>query len=156
MEEFDVLPPGRENSFTYKGKTFPSRIICGIAHEEGARALSVYEKDFYKGSPAVTKNTFGKGAAYYVASVSDDAFYLEFISDLAKESGIEPLIGPQSGLEVTLREKDGQRFLFLLNHEEKECRVEVPAPCTGLLSGKGYDKGETLVLESYDVEILLM
>ena len=156
VEEFDVLPPGRENSFTYKGKTVPSRIICGIAHEEGARALSVYEKDFYKGSPAVTKNTFGKGAAYYVASVSDDAFYLEFISDLAKESGIEPLIGPQSGLEVTLREKDGQRFLFLLNHEEKECRVEVPAPCTGLLSGKGYNKGETLVLGSYDVEILLL
>ena len=37
-------------------------------HPEGAEVLATYESDFYAGMPAVTKNIYGKGHVYYVAT----------------------------------------------------------------------------------------
>ncbi len=37
-------------------------------HSEGAEVLATYESDFYAGMPAVTKNSYGKGHVYYVAT----------------------------------------------------------------------------------------
>ena len=67
VEESDALPSGAENHFTYRGKAYPAKLLCDLSHLEGAEALSVYEEDFYAQMPAITKNQFGDGRAYYVA-----------------------------------------------------------------------------------------
>lgn len=49
--------------------------------------LGVYEKDFYAGYPALTKNNYGEGEAYFIASENDDAFLLDFLGYLAERTG---------------------------------------------------------------------
>ncbi len=154
VEEYDVLPPGQENAFSYHDKRCPARIICGIAHTEGAESLASFENDFYAGSPAVTRNRIGKGRAYYVSAVSDDDFYQAFIRDLCRESGITPLLEPVPGLEVTAREKGGRTFLFLLNHNDSERSVTIPFTGSELLSDHAVCSGDTLTLPPYGVGIL--
>lgn len=46
----------------------------------------------YAGMPVLTKNTFGKGFGYYVATSSDDAFYRDYIGEICEEAGILPIM----------------------------------------------------------------
>ena len=89
VEEEDALPENESNSFTYRGTSYPASLLCDLLHTEGAEALAFYEKDFYAGMPVLTRNEFGKGCAYYVASHSNAAFYRTFIGEICKEAGIE-------------------------------------------------------------------
>lgn len=156
VEEEDALPPGKENGFEYKGQRYPAKLICDLLHPESSSltVLGRYESDFYAGMPVVTKNSFGKGQAYYVATRSDAAFYRTFLSDLCSESRIMPVTAPQEGLEASVRVNENGRFLFLLNHGEKEISTVSERGGTELISGRKYAPGEKVILGKKDVKII--
>jgi beta-galactosidase len=106
----------------------------------GARALGTFTRDFFAGSPAVTVNAFGQGAAYYVATKFDEADLARVLDGACARAKVEPVLGAAivpANVEVTLREKDGARFLFLLNHGAKAVVVGLPRGMAGtdLLAG---------------------
>ncbi|MGB8452519.1 MAG: beta-galactosidase [Anaerocolumna sp.] len=159
VEEIDSLPQDKLNHFLYKGKQYPAGMLCDLLHPEGAGSIAVYEEDFYQGMPVLTCNEYGKGKAYYVATRSDIHFYSAFIKDVCMEAGVSPLIEMNddrvsSGLEVTVREKDGTRLWFLLNHNDKTVQVKAPAAGKDLLSGHTYSSGDTIHMKAYGVEII--
>lgn len=153
VEELDALPDGMTNSFTYKGNHYPSELICDLLHTETATALSSYEQDFYAGMPALTKNEFGQGHAYYVATASSKEFYLDLVKELCDEQGIEPVINTPDGVEATLRENENGRFLFLLNHSGAEAKVVSPGG-EDLLTGTKYQAGDVMTMPVADVKII--
>lgn len=154
VEESDALPHGVQNEFSYQGIVYPAKLLCDLSHPEGAEVLSTYEKDFYQGMPAITKNSFGKGEAYYVATRSDRAFYEKFIGTLCKEAGIRPVAEPQKKLEATIRSNENGRYLFLLNHGEEMLSVILEYSGKELLSGNTYQAGEKVKLPAKGVFIL--
>ena len=154
VEESDALPHGVQNEFSYQGIVYPAKLLCDLSHPEGADVLSTYEKDFYQGMPAITKNSFGKGKAYYVATRSDRAFYEKFIGTLCKEAGIRPVAEPQKKLEATIRSNENGRYLFLLNHGEEILSVILEYSGKELLSGNTYQAGEKAELPAKGVFIL--
>lgn len=154
VEESDALPHGVQNEFSYQGIVYPAKLLCDLSHPEGAEVLSTYEKDFYQGMPAITKNSFGKGEAYYVATRSDRAFYEKFIGTLCKEAGIRPVAEPQKKLEATIRSNENGRYLFLLNHGEEMLSVILEYSGKELLSGNTYQDGEKVKLPAKGVFIL--
>lgn len=154
VEESDALPHGVQNEFSYQGIVYPAKLLCDLSHPEGAEVLSTYEKDFYQGMPAITKNSFGKGEAYYVATRSDRAFYEKFIGTLCKEAGIRPVTEPQKNLEATIRSNENGRYLFLLNHGEEMLSVILEYSGKELLSGNTYQAGEKAELPAKGVFIL--
>jgi beta-galactosidase len=107
---------------------------------DGARALGTFERDFFAGGPAVTVNAFGQGAAYYVATKFGESDLARVLDGACARAKVEPVLGEAkvpANVEVTMREKDGGRFLFLLNHGAKAAVVELPRGMAGmdLLSG---------------------
>ncbi len=154
VEESDALPHGVQNEFSYQGIVYPAKLLCDLSHPEGAEVLSTYEKDFYQGMPAITKNSFGKGEAYYVATRSDRAFYEKFIGTLCKKAGIRPVAEPQKKLEATIRSNENGRYLFLLNHGEEMLSVILEYSGKELLSGNTYQAGEKVKLPAKGVFIL--
>ena len=154
VEESDALPHGVQNEFSYQGIVYPAKLLCDLSHPEGAEVLSTYEKDFYQGMPAITKNSFGKGEAYYVATRSDRACYEKFIGTLCKEAGIRPVAEPQKKLEATIRSNENGRYLFLLNHGEEMLSVILEYSGKELLSGNTYQAGEKVKLPAKGVFIL--
>ncbi len=153
-EETDALPRNKENRFTYHGKTYPARILCDLLHLETAESLGEYQCDFYAGMPAVTVNHFGKGKAYYIASHSDEAFYLEFLKELCVQSKVEPVHKPAGGLEITARENEQGRYLFFLNHSEDRVETVLEDNFLELLTDTVYKKGKKIEIEKKDVKIL--
>lgn len=153
VEEIDALANGQENGFVYEGTHYPAKLLCDIIHTEGAEALCGYESDFYAGFPVITKHAYGQGIAYYVATASDDAFYKEFLGDICTEAGVEPLLETPELVEVTSRENGKGRYLFLLNHDEKQTKIVLSKKYRDLLTEKIYDK-TPLLLEKKGVAIL--
>lgn len=154
VEESDALPSGAENHFTYRGKAYPAKLLCDLSHLEGAEALSVYEEDFYAQMPAITKNQFGDGRAYYVATRSNEEFYQTLMADICEECGVESLLAPQENLEVTMRRNENGRFLFLLNHADREQETVMTEAGCGLLEKQEYAAGDVVSVPAKGVQII--
>lgn len=142
-EEIDALLPDQTNRIVMKQEigalkgSYSCGILCDLIHAEGAEVLAEYGADFYKGMPALTRNRFGKGQAYYIASSPESAFVDALLANLCEEKGVAPLADAPAGVEVTRRSKDGSSFLFLLNHNAEEATVKVgPEYTQDLLTGQ--------------------
>ena len=151
VEETDALPSYMKNSFSWNEKSYDCGPICDIMHMENAQALACYDKDFYEGTPVLSKNEFGKGHAYYVATRAGQDFYADFLKKVLEEQGVEPVFKPCKGVEITLRRKEETNFLFFLNHNPQETVLIAEKPGTDLLTGKEYRPGDEIVLQTKGV-----
>ena len=154
VEESDAIEEGKCNHFQYQGVEYPATVLCDLLHLEGAQALSAYEEDFYAGMPVLTKNTFGKGEAYYVATRSSHEFYRKYIRDLCAKLEIVPVMQTEDGVEATIRENENGRFLFILNHKEEAAQVLIPTKGRDLIKNIEHHEGESVTLAPKDVIII--
>jgi beta-galactosidase len=131
VEEIDALLPDSRNSIvmtrpagTLSG-SFECGIVCDVLHAEGAEVCAVYGADFYKGMPCLTRNTVGKGEAWYVGSSPDRLFLHGLARHLAAGKGIEPVLRASPGVEATRRRKGPDTFLFVLNHNDEPVQIDL-------------------------------
>ncbi len=154
VEENDALPEGESNSFSYDGVTYPAEILCDLMHLEGAESLSNYKEDFYQGTPVITRNSFGKGSAYYVGSRSNHKFYHRFLKNIFAENGVLPVMETPEGIEASVRENETGRTLFLLNHTEESAQIVLDHDYTELLTKAVCQSGTSVTIGKKDVLIL--
>ena len=161
VEEIDALSKEERNSFLYKGEKYPAELLCDIIHTEGAETLSEYQEDFYKNTPVVTKNPYGRGKVYYIGTRSNKAFYSRIIEDICLEKGIPAALNgvPQEkylklDVEITERESNEFRYVFVLNHSKAEKIITMPQEGLELLAKRKYLPGQKMGIEPYGVKIL--
>ena len=140
VEEIDALAPEQKNKAKFAdGSTAACGLLCDLMHLEGAKALASYEEDFYAGMPAASKNTYGKGTTYYIAT--------QF------EEEVSSVIPEETGLEVVTRVSDTTRFYFVMNFTDEE--QILPESLTGkkdMISRKMTEHG--MKLKKWDVLLL--
>lgn len=133
-EEIDPLYDGETNSVVpVEGnplglsRPYEARELCELIHAEGSGVLATYGGDFYAGRPVLTENRFGRGRAYYVAARLDENFQDDFTGALAAQSGLRlPLEGKiPDGVSVQVRSNGTHEFVFLMNFESGEQRVDL-------------------------------
>ena len=154
VEENDALPEGEKNSFQYGEHTYPAQMLCDLMHLEGAEEISSYKEDFYANTPVITKNSFGKGSAYYVGTRSNDEFYAAFLEDVFKEARVRSVLTTPEGVEASVRRNEKGEVLFLLNHSKEEQEVVLEDNYLDLLDKDRIRKGETIKLEKNGVRLL--
>ncbi len=160
-EEIDALFPGQSNRIIMKeslgnleaSAAFKCSLLCDLIHTEGAEVLAEYGEDFYAGMPVLTRNQFGSGQAWYVASSPEASFLQGFLGELCKQQGIEPLPGKQSNVEVTRRDKDGIGYLFIMNHNAGTATIDLGLEAGINLLTNQKVSGQT-ELAGYDVMIV--
>ena len=111
-----------------KGAPYSCSHLCDLVKVTDAEPVLVYGSDFYKGWPALTRNRFGEGEAWYVCADFEQRFYDDLCRGIAGEAGIHgPLESIPEGVEVTTRESAEKEFIFIQNF----CREgkEVALPC---------------------------
>ncbi|MBD8838099.1 beta-galactosidase [Paenibacillus sp. FSL K6-4396] len=122
VEEIDALLPEQKNRIVLKETygdlqgEYGCGMLCDLLHSEGAEVIAEYGDDFYKGMPVVTRNTFGQGEAWYVASDPDERFLDGLLGQLAAAKNVESLLETPEGVEVSARTKEGKPYLFVMNH----------------------------------------
>lgn len=153
VEEIDALPEGKTNQFTYEGKIYPAKLLCDLIHTEGAESVCCYEQDFYAGMSALTRNHFGAGNAYYVATASEDAFYQKFLRKICEDADVRPVLQAPENVEVTSRENENGKFVFLMNHGDVPQEVSLEGTYRELITEQIYENS-SIMLEAKGVAIL--
>jgi beta-galactosidase len=138
--EFDPIPPGEENHLTFKGvfptsHLHPAKLWCDIIEPKGCQILANYAKDFYAGRAAMTMNIFGLGKAIYIGTMSHQHFYHDLVTWLRQTCSLHPLLKVPENVEVSMREKEGIRVYFLLNHQNSPVRIQFYKPMHDFLTG---------------------
>ena len=126
-------------------------ILCSdVLAPATARVAGRYEGAYCAVEPAVALNASGSGHALYVGTIGDRALTDAIVSWLVDTTGVGSSPPTPDGVEAVSRWKDGQQFLFLMNHAAEEQTIEAPA--TELISGKSV--GGEMTLEPYGVAAL--
>jgi beta-galactosidase len=98
---------------------------CDVVHLEGARAVATYTQDFFAGRAAVTVHAHGDGHACYLGTKLERAGLDRVLDAVCATAAVEPVLVTPQGVEAAVRERDGQAFLFLLNHRDQSVRVKL-------------------------------
>lgn len=154
VEEIDALAPEQKNKAKFAdGSTATCGLLCDLMHLEGAKALASYEEDFYAGMPAASKNTYGKGTTYYIATQFEEEGLAKILDQAVQEARVSSVIPEETGLEVVTRVSDTTRFYFVMNFTDEE--QILPESLTGkkdMISGKMTEHG--MKLKKWDVLLL--
>jgi len=156
IQEYDVLPENEgcvvQGLAQLKG-SFNALHYADWITPRSAEKLAGFESWHMKKFSAATRNRFGKGMAYYVGTVvQEEAFYDLLIASLLQDAKIRPVVNPPPGVEVSVRQARGRKYLFLINHNEMPQVVKVPTGRKELLAGTLTEKN--LMLGVYGVAVI--
>jgi len=159
VEEIDALDPKITNDLVTKKNIFSkpkyqSNLLFDLMHSEGAEVVAEYGSDFYAGMPAITKNDFGNGEAWYVGTVLEQDMLNELISHILQSHEIKVFDSLPEGIEITPRETEDKKFIFVMNHLEEEQLINLPFEnYIDLLTDTKMEA--EISLKPYDVKILV-
>jgi beta-galactosidase len=106
--DFPAALPG-EATVTWEDGTFEGDVLAEVVRLDTAEVLGRFDS----GAPAVTRNSFGRGEAYYLATMPGAAGRTAVVRHLIERGGIEPvLVGLPDRVEACAR---GQ-VVTLINH----------------------------------------
>ena len=155
VEEFDPMLPGQTNGISVTGGgEFSCNLWADIIRLEGAEALASFTSDFFAGSPAVTEHTFGNGKAYYVGTQPEAGYLKQLVSGLLADLELQAPVTAPAGVEATVRRSaNGDRYIFVLNHNGQKTSVGLPEGAfVDLISGRSVDS--SLELDPNGIAIL--
>jgi beta-galactosidase len=84
-----------------------------------AETMLSYATGHNAGAPAVTRNRFGAGEAWYASTVLNAAVLKDLLLRAAVSAGVR-LPEVQSGLEAVTRRGNGHHYVFLINHSTED------------------------------------
>lgn len=144
VEEADPLLPERRNSVRMNDAQIAAEsryscdLWCEVVRLENAEALATFGEDFYAGMPAITRNQFGAGQAYYVATRPAQELLDALIGAILNGAGIRAPLDAPPLVEITRRQGESGTFIFALNHAPTTQRLELPQAMRSLLDGQVY------------------
>lgn len=139
IQDFTFTSPAEEDSYALwtAGEKLEMPIFNDILTPlQGTKVLAEYGTSYYAGEAALTERPFGAGRTLHLGS----AFSRDTVRQLLAYTGVlEPfqnIIDAPEGVEVVLREKDGQQYLFVLNFQQTEQNINLKQPAVLLYTGE--------------------
>ncbi|MDR0292684.1 MAG: beta-galactosidase [Oscillospiraceae bacterium] len=136
-EECGNLRGGERNHILWRDRCHAVLEIIELIRLEGAKALAVYENDFYRGEAALCEHTFGKGKAYYIAGGAEQYLLNELYAGIAAELPLERALDAElpEGVTAQTRHKEGVTFIIAQNYNQNYARIPLNTPVRDLETG---------------------
>lgn len=162
-EEIDALFPTDRNAAVFEQNseglagTYEVFQLAELVHlQKGCEVLAVYGEDFYKGTPVVTKNRFGKGVCYHIAARTENPLLDALYDSIIAKHDIEMALGGEYPLGITVQQRygDEENYYFVMNFNGEAKQLVLPG-------GLFYDHvsqqeiDSVLHLDPYGVAILV-
>jgi beta-galactosidase len=112
----------------------------------GAEAVLSYTDGPLAGVPAVTRNSVGTGAGWYLATRPDPSTLGALLGRMCAEAGVEGVRETPVGVEAVVRRGPDADYLFLIDHAGDGAQVAVAEGATELLTGERVAGGSVRVL----------
>jgi beta-galactosidase len=159
VEEFAPLPVSDTDSLapTVKlafddGTEATGTIWSEVVHLHGAQQVASFADGDLSGQPAITRHRRGDGIAWYLATRTDADATRALVQRLLTEADVHPPL-PQlpPGVQVSVRDGDGERYVILLNHTTTTRTVPL---LEGLAVEVGREDGHRVELPAFGVAVL--
>lgn len=139
VTEYDPIGADTVDIQWKDGTSLQGKQWCDVLEVETAEVLARYDSEYFKGTPAVTRNAYGSGQVYYIAAVGKQGLYDKLVKDLVMERDLEWIPNLPDRVEITTRILNEKKVRFIFNNsdESKTCVVD----------------GQTLTLEPFAMDI---
>jgi len=140
VEEFYPLQPGTsvtvELADSVGGQCVAASVWSEVVTPTGAEVVGSFLGDDLDGSPAILRNVFGEGQAWYVATKLERPGMRRLMETVLAEAGVHPDVpGLPEGVEAITRvDSSGTRTTFVLNHTREPVTLTPARPVVDLLS----------------------
>lgn len=136
-----------------KGRSLPADIYMEVlAPGKYTTAIAEYENTYAAGTPAATCHILGKGRVIHWGTTFSKEAVLGLMDLLELRAPWEDLLSVPTSVTVVVREKEGHRYLFVLNYLNETVKPELKQPMT-LLTGEG-GTVTTLTLPPFGTAVL--
>ncbi|MCX5333017.1 beta-galactosidase [Streptomyces sp. NBC_00140] len=132
-DELFPLLPGESVELSDGGT---ARLWSERVRPAGAEAITTFTTGPLADVPAVTRNSFGMGTTWYLATQPDPATLAALLDRIRTEAGVMPVLSTPEGVEAVLRRGADADYLFLINHTGASAEISVSGEATELLTGK--------------------
>ena len=116
VQEWDCIP------LAGQGRTAAAGVFRDMILPTTAETLYRYDDEFYRGYAAVTRNAYGKGAAWYLGTSPDQETLTILLRRAMAEAGLQCLDLPE-GVEAVERSGGGRTLRFLINHNDRSAEA---------------------------------
>ncbi|HEX2996722.1 MAG TPA: beta-galactosidase, partial [Anaerolineales bacterium] len=141
VEEFAPYQELQSNTFhTIDEEQFSCSFWSEVIRLQGAQVLATYEEDYYTGSPAITRNRFGKGIAFYVGTAPNASGMEWLLDQVCQTAGVRPMsLDAPAGVELLRRSNGNSTWLFVLNHSVEKIALPFEGQGKDLITGTQID-----------------
>ncbi|MGZ0712539.1 beta-galactosidase (plasmid) [Coraliomargarita sp. W4R53] len=92
-----------------------------------AQAVATWADGPSEGHPAITRNSWGNGVAWYLGTLLDVGAYRDLVADVAAAAGVVPpakVQGDLASLEIVRRSDAASSYLMVINHGQAPVLVD--------------------------------
>ena len=153
VRDFTFTSPNEEESFAiWDGERLETPVFNDILTPlDGTEVLAIYQTSYYRGQAALTRRMYGKGQVLHLGST----FTRDGVKRLLAFAGVlEPFrewIEAPEGMEVVMRERDGRRFLFVLNFQKEPQQINLHSDAVLLYTGE--TRRGTIVMSPFETAV---
>lgn len=152
VEEYDPIGASKHTVKSHDDKVYNCREWCDIIRSITAKTIATYADDFFAGKAAVTVNNYKAGKVYYLGTVFTSDYYNDFMSKVLEESNIEYYSDLGYGLELSVRENNNGKYLFVFNNSNEAKTFEGKTSGESILN-QGL-VGKKFEIKPYGVEVI--
>lgn len=138
IPEYTFISPAEGGKVTvdWEGTSIEAAVFSDLlAPEEGAEVVASYTSNYYAGTPAMIRHSYGKGQAYYFGGAFTEKTAEVFLEKLGVIDPYREIVEAPAGCEIAVREKDGTKYLFVLNYGKEPAKVVLKQQVEDLFSG---------------------
>ncbi|MGN0764561.1 MAG: beta-galactosidase trimerization domain-containing protein, partial [Aristaeellaceae bacterium] len=156
VKDFTFLSPAEEPiTADWDGKPLDMPVFNDVLEAlPGATVLARYASGYYKGEAALVENRVGRGRVLHLGACFSRENLTRLLAYVGCLSPWADTLSLPEGVELTVREKDGARYLFLLNYMAHPLEVVFHKPAVSLLTGNKLEG--TVTLEAYQAEVVTL
>ena len=136
-----------------------SKMEAAIFHDllepagEETEVLARYVSSYYTGAPALIRHRYGKGETYYFGGAFAEDTVRVFLEKLEVGTPYGGKLALPECCELAVREKDGRKYLFVLNYAPQSVPIDVKEEMWELFAAETV-RGEVEV-DAYEVKIFV-
>ena len=117
----------------------------------GAEVLARFGSNYYEGEPALVRNRHGKGECYYFGGAFGRETAAAFLRRLAVAGPYAGIVSLPECCEIAVREKDGVKYIFVLNFSDGDAVIKLRKDLRSLYTG-AVEKG-SVTLKKYETRV---
>lgn len=157
VEEVEPIFEKNHNHLKIEDGNFSTMSLDGKWSEllsEKPQIIGRYMEDYKESAGVISKNSFGKGIAYYMGTDLEKDALKSFLLNICKSNNIfiNEILGNDK-VEVVHRKHEGKDLYFIFNFTNDETEISISGKFTDYLTGKVFNKKHRMERNGYLVAI---